>query len=178
MIPYLKSSRMSKQQQPDNLGQSRVEGYELQDANVRNVVVYGFGMLVLVVMLGFIFSIIVYKVMARNSNGYPPPSQFQAPQSELPPTPRLEEHPWSDLGEFREAETKQLDSYGWADKSKGIVKIPVERAMDLIVQRGLPERPSKVDSGDAGADTGGGKPERSPHNSGSKPSAPSGSPGK
>ncbi len=133
---------MSKQRQPENFEASLEKGHELQDANIRNVVVYGFGMLVLVVMMGFLFSVTVYRIMVRNSNGYPPPSQFQAPLNKLPPVPRLEQHPSLDLREFREAETKQLESYGWVDKTNGVVKIPIERAMDLIAQRGLPTKPA------------------------------------
>ena len=146
---------MSKRQQPEGFEASLEKGHELQDANIRNVVVYGFGMLVFVVMMGFLFSVIVYRILARNSNGYPPAPQFQAPQNELPPTPRLEQHPWLDLKEFREAETKQLESYGWVDKTNGVVKIPIERAMDLIAQRGLPIKPagSKA-SGNEGAPSG------------------------
>ena len=36
------------------------------------------------------------------------------------------------------AENRQLNSYGWVDQSNGIVRIPVERAMDLVLERGLP----------------------------------------
>ena len=35
---------------------------------------------------------------------------------------------------------KELYSYGWVDEKAGTVHIPIERAMDLIAQRGLPVR--------------------------------------
>ncbi|HEY3932726.1 MAG TPA: hypothetical protein VGM58_10205 [Verrucomicrobiae bacterium] len=38
------------------------------------------------------------------------------------------------------AQNKKLNSYGWIDHSNGIVRIPIARAMDLILQRGLPTR--------------------------------------
>ena len=38
-------------------------------------------------------------------------------------------------------EEKTLYSYGWVDEKAGTVRIPIERAMDLLVQRGLPVRP-------------------------------------
>lgn len=133
---------MSSQQPPEVFQESKEKGYEVRDANVPRVLIYGFGMLALVVMMGFVFSVILYKVLIWNSNGSPPPPQFQALQNELPPAPRLEEHPWLDLREFREAETRQLESYGWVDRTRGVVKIPIERAMDLIAQRGLPPKAS------------------------------------
>jgi hypothetical protein len=42
-------------------------------------------------------------------------------------------------------EEKSLYSYGWVDEKAGIVRIPIERAMDLLVQRGLPVRPQGAD---------------------------------
>ena len=41
---------------------------------------------------------------------------------------------------MRAAENKILHSYGWIDEKKGVVRIPIERAMELTAQRGLPVR--------------------------------------
>jgi hypothetical protein len=41
------------------------------------------------------------------------------------------------LQQLREAESAKLNSYGWIDKSTGVVRIPIDRAMDLLAQRGL-----------------------------------------
>src|SRR5581483_882040 len=38
------------------------------------------------------------------------------------------------------AQNEKLNSYGWIDRSNGIVRIPIDRAMDLILERGLPTR--------------------------------------
>lgn len=56
----------------------------------------------------------------------------------LPPEPRLQPDPVSDLYRMREAEDNVLQTYGWIDKNAGVVRIPVARALDLIAQRGLP----------------------------------------
>jgi hypothetical protein len=45
-----------------------------------------------------------------------------------------------DLKRYEAAEHAKLNSYGWIDKSAGIIHIPIERAMDLVSQRGLPTR--------------------------------------
>ncbi|HUO25888.1 MAG TPA: hypothetical protein VMU61_09480 [Candidatus Aquilonibacter sp.] len=58
------------------------------------------------------------------------------------PNPRLEEDERDQLNQVRLKEEQTLNSYGWVDKDKGIVRIPIERAMDLIAQRGLPVRPA------------------------------------
>ncbi|HLK62786.1 MAG TPA: hypothetical protein VKU19_05075 [Bryobacteraceae bacterium] len=57
-----------------------------------------------------------------------------------PPKPRLEQTPITDLQAFRMAEDRDLSSYGWVDQQKGIVHVPIDRAIDMLVQKGLPSR--------------------------------------
>ena len=57
------------------------------------------------------------------------------------PDPRLERNERTEINDFRSGEDKFLNSYGWVDKPGGATRIPIERAMELIVQRGLPTRP-------------------------------------
>jgi hypothetical protein len=57
------------------------------------------------------------------------------------PQPRLEVNERTQLNEQRLREEQVLDSYGWVDQKAGIVHIPIDRAMALIVQQGLPKAP-------------------------------------
>ena len=45
-----------------------------------------------------------------------------------------------ELAEFRLRQAKLLSSYGWVDREAGVVRIPIDRAMDLVAERGLPTR--------------------------------------
>jgi hypothetical protein len=45
------------------------------------------------------------------------------------------------LRDFRRAEDEALRSYGWIDQSLGTVRLPIDRAKDLVIERGLPVRP-------------------------------------
>jgi hypothetical protein len=54
-----------------------------------------------------------------------------------PPQPRLQTNPSQDLVKFRAEEDKRLDSYYWVDKEKGIVHIPIERAMKEVAADGI-----------------------------------------
>jgi hypothetical protein len=65
-------------------------------------------------------------------------------QNRVPPEPRLQTSPREDLQNFREQEDTVLKSYGWVDRNAGIVRIPIEEAMKLTVQRGLPTRPERA----------------------------------
>ena len=54
-----------------------------------------------------------------------------------PPTPRLQTDPQDDLMRFRAAEEARLESYGWVDRDKGIVHIPIVQAMRNVARRGI-----------------------------------------
>ena len=54
--------------------------------------------------------------------------------------PKLQVRPTLDLQTFRAQEDAELNRYGWVDKTSGIVRIPIARAMDLLLQEGLPVR--------------------------------------
>ena len=45
-----------------------------------------------------------------------------------------------ELQQMRAAEDQILNSYGWVDQKKGVVRVPIARAIDLLAQRGLPMR--------------------------------------
>lgn len=59
------------------------------------------------------------------------------------PTPRLQvDNGNQDLADLHEREDLLLNHYSWIDQSKGTVRIPIDRAMELIAQRGLPVAPA------------------------------------
>jgi hypothetical protein len=63
---------------------------------------------------------------------------------QIPPEPRLQVNGVADLQDFRAKEEGVLHSYGWIDRKAGSVRIPIGRAMDLLLQRGLPTTPQKA----------------------------------
>ena len=59
------------------------------------------------------------------------------------PTPRVQTDDGNqDVADLHAREDLLLDNYSWVDQSQGKVRIPIERAMELIAQRGLPVAPS------------------------------------
>ena len=69
------------------------------------------------------------------------------------PDPRLETDERNQLNDIRLAEEQKLYSYGWVDEKAGTVRIPIERAMDLVAQRGLPVRSEEAPKPAATAQT-------------------------
>ena len=56
----------------------------------------------------------------------------------MPPAPRLQVRPKTDLERLRTYEHGRLETYGWTDRERQIVHIPIERAMGLLANKGLP----------------------------------------
>lgn len=71
----------------------------------------------------------------------PTPPLAQRTGDRLPPAPRLQTTPYLDLEQYQEAQRQVLERYAWVDKQNGIAQIPVERAIELVAERGLPALP-------------------------------------
>jgi hypothetical protein len=54
------------------------------------------------------------------------------------PSPRLQIDPNGELADFRHAEDARLSTYVWSDREHNRVRLPIDRAMSLIVEQGLP----------------------------------------
>jgi hypothetical protein len=52
--------------------------------------------------------------------------------------PLLETNERGQLRDFLMNQENQLNSYGWVDEKAGVAHIPIERAMDVLIQRGVP----------------------------------------
>ena len=58
----------------------------------------------------------------------------------VPAGPRLQVSPRVELGAFRAREDEELNTYGWINKTAGVVRIPISRAMEVVLEKGLPVR--------------------------------------
>jgi hypothetical protein len=61
-------------------------------------------------------------------------------QAKEPPSPRLQTQPFKDLYLLHRSENEKLESYGWMDKEAGVTRIPIDRAIDALLERGIPAR--------------------------------------
>ena len=80
----------------------------------------------------------LFETRTRVSEAGPTPVEAERPRTaeqKLPPEPRLEIEPAVHLAQMHAAEDAVLGSYGWVDKPNGVVRIPIDRAMKLMVER-------------------------------------------
>jgi len=113
--------------------------YEKRDANPRSLLRFALG-LFLTLVFSWAASKWIFDYFGRVQSQGPPATPFEQGRA-LPPLPQLQVHPVEDLDRLQQQE-KAPDAYGWVDRSRGIVHIPIERAMDLVLERGLPARPA------------------------------------
>ncbi len=120
-------------------------GYETRDTSIRNVVIFGVGLLAVIVAVLF-FMNRMFGFLSSHEDSGPPPSPL-ALEREIPPAPRLQVDGAADQKHFRSDEEKVLARYGWVNRQEGIVRIPIERAIDLLAEKGLPARSQSQELG-------------------------------
>jgi hypothetical protein len=133
--------------------------YERQDLRSKTVLLFFVG-LVIMLLVAYLVVAGVYKGFGHYDQAHQPeqnplavdtssgadrravPKQAMGDQIKRDfPEPRLEEDERVELQDLRGPKDEQLATYGWVDEKAGVVHIPIERAMELVVQRGLPVRP-------------------------------------
>jgi len=125
---------------PDPSPEELKLGYERRDANIKSLIQFGFWMAVViaVTMVSMNFTL---KYFDREMPLGPGPMPF-ATERQLPPSPRLQVYPHMELKDYCAAQHDQVTTYGWVDQRVGVVRIPIDRAMDALLARGLPSRPA------------------------------------
>lgn len=111
--------------------------YEHTDLSARMTV----GIIVGTLIGVWIFSAFVYLYFAylahNRAASSPPPLPIEAHGNPMPPQPRLQDAPHEDLKAMRAHEDWMLNHYAWVNKSKGVVSIPIDRAIRMLAQRGI-----------------------------------------
>lgn len=112
-------------------------GYEKRDIRFVVIVIAWivlFGVLALVALVSGGLLRLLSKPLAVTTA----PNPIENPG--LPARPRLELHLPEKLRQLRAAEEAVLNHYGWVDRARGVVHIPIDRAMQDVLEEGLPAR--------------------------------------
>ncbi|MEJ2077385.1 MAG: hypothetical protein P8020_02015 [Acidobacteriota bacterium] len=114
-------------------------GHETTDADVKPILRFLFGLFALIalVLVGMTFFFdFLHERYEQAATQISP----RVDTRQIPPEPRLQVNPAEERKEVRNWEEQRLHSYEWIDKNTGVFRIPIERAMELVAQSGLPAR--------------------------------------
>jgi hypothetical protein len=131
-------------------------GYERSDIGTRGVLYFLAGLAV-AGLLAYFVVVGLYSYLEKRSEVEQAPvnplvTNAPADTRHIPkdypqgafPNPKLEEDERGQVTDIRLKEEQTLSTYDYIDKNAGTVRIPIDRAMDLVAQRGLPVRAQAV----------------------------------
>src|SRR5206468_5449842 len=111
--------------------------HEESDVNVRAIFVFGIGLVAMAAVVHLLIWLLFGYFAARETAQSPAQFPLAVGLDAVPPEPRLQSNPREDLRQLRAREDELLNSYGWIDRNAGVVRIPIEQAMKMTLQRGL-----------------------------------------
>lgn len=109
-------------------------GYEQSDLKPRTIAIFGLSLTLVVAacLIGAAWMFGFFAARRAEEDVLPSPLA----RVEVPAGPVLQVNAPSDLARLRTEEDKILSTYGWVDRGAGIVRIPIDQAMQLLVERG------------------------------------------
>jgi hypothetical protein len=125
--------------------------FEHQDLDAAGIFAFLFGLAIFGVLIHFAL-LGMYKFLDSYTQRHQPPANplatpVESRSPQVPPAarmkfpePRLEVNERTQFNDFQLDEEKRLHSYGWVDENSGVMHIPIDVAMQIIAQRGLPIR--------------------------------------
>lgn len=119
--------------------------FEPTDVATRPVALSVLMLAVFTVLFTIAAHFIFFGFAAREEAASPAPNPLAAEYAaKEPPEPRLQIDPKADLVKLRAAEEVILGGLTWIDKDAGLVRVPIERAMQMLLAKGLPARKGPV----------------------------------
>lgn len=109
-------------------------GHETKEANIKVILYAALGLVVGTTAIFVLVWGLFYYLEVRDKANL-----VQVPAIP-PPAPRLQVNPRVDINQLRAREDHILNSYAWVDQQRGLVRIPIDKAIDIVAGRGLPYR--------------------------------------
>lgn len=120
-------------------GDAEDPGYD-REISYRRILEFIIGLAVLTAVAMVLMGMVVRGFTSQVTRQDPPPSPI--PEANLPPVspgPQLQFFPpTADIHDLHVWEDQMLHGYAWVDEQQGVARIPIERAMEILAQRGLP----------------------------------------
>ncbi len=120
----------------EELEQIEQTPYEARDLSVRGMVQF-LALIFFTIIGSLIICYFIYLWILPKEEPNLPSVRKEALERRLPPEPRVQGFPMRDWEQFHAQQIEKITTYA-VDPKTGTARIPVERAKELILQRGLP----------------------------------------
>ena len=122
---------MSDSTTPSTHGRPAAEEDEIPTAKIARV---GIGALVIFVIASVVSTLVLIQSRKEYWPGGPPPVPAEAGQRTIGLTEQVQFENQTTVEETEGPARKRLQEYGWIDKPRGLIHLPIERAMELAAQ--------------------------------------------
>jgi hypothetical protein len=130
---------MREMQPQGGTGRTAGRSHERRDLSVRSIVLFAVVLTTVLVLAHFGLRAVFVGLRERSDRADRPRPPLRA-ERVVPPEPRLQTNPGEDLDALRRDEERRLGTYGWIDRDRRVLRIPIDRAIDQVLRRGLPAR--------------------------------------
>ena len=110
--------------------------HESTDVSVRGVVL-ATSVLIVVTLLAMGLAGALFGYLNREAQQAQGRSPMVTTEVQLPSAPLIQHHPENDLRQMQEEQARILNDYRWVNKDGGVARIPIDRAMKVLLERGL-----------------------------------------
>lgn len=122
---------------PDNF--PAPPSHEGTDLSLKPILTFVLGLVVLAIIVKFVLSVFMIRFKADSvaaKDQIPP--LFKDTRGQYPP-PNTPVAPRTELAKHRERQREVSETYGWTDRDAGIARVPIDRAIEILAERGLPK---------------------------------------
>jgi hypothetical protein len=125
-------------------------GYEVSDVSMQGITRFGIGLLLFMAISLAIVTGFQSLLLGGSLPDTAPPAGGVAdpPATPVPQNVARRAFSGQEARELREGGEAMLSHYQWVNQEAGIVRIPIDHAIDLLIQRGLPSRPADAPGAD------------------------------
>jgi hypothetical protein len=125
-----------------NSREPNAHGVAVEPDRVKTSIAVGLGLVLAgSAIVGAVLTFVVFQAHEKSAEKKDRTSIAEAGmerrEDAVPPLPRLQVQPVRHWKDFHAAELDRLSTYGWMDRTSGAVHIPIDRAMDLVAERGV-----------------------------------------
>jgi hypothetical protein len=117
--------------------------HERTDASAWTIVKVGIGLTILVIATDFALRSFTNSLQRHDPIVEEPVTGD--PDAPITPPPRLQRSEGLDMKQLLTGEKERLDTYGWVDAKQKIVRVPINAAMQMIAEKGLPRWPKPAE---------------------------------